>query len=291
MKVPITARQGLIITGVLLALILILAAWREHSNRDQLTEARGAAKLATEQAKLQKSAAISAAALAETARLEAEKAHQVNAELRRNLDAERDQYRRLYEEATRRIETSEQQYQVDVAAIPTLQDADLAISTVRVLGQAYPGHSLAIVPEAGDTTAFRANRPTIEITMQAGLEVGHLREVRGAQADQLASQAGQIGTLQKEVSTWRNDFEVEQKARAGADASALEWQLSSNKFEKAAKDWETVDAARIRKARWATVKDLLITGGLAGTGILSGDKIGYGIAGGAVGQFVIRRVF
>ncbi len=277
------------ISSLALVLLVGLAAWREYSNSEQLE--RGRAIEATEQAKLQKSAAILAAEESRTWREKAQQAHQVNAAERQQLAAERDRYRRLYEQATHRIEASEQQHQVQVAAIPTLQDADLAISTVKVLGGAYPGHSLMIVPEAGDNSAFRANRPTIEIAMQAGLEVGHLREVEAAQTDQLKSQASEIEGWKEEIRTWDADLSIEMTSRDKAEASATEWKDSSDAFERATKKWEGIDASARRKARWGTIKDIAITGGLAGAGVASGNKYGFAAAAGVVGSWVIRRVF
>ncbi len=281
----------IILFGLIVLALLALAAWREHSNSEQLQLEHGRAIEATEEAKLQKTAAIVAAEDAKTAREEAQQQHLVNAAERAELGAERDQYRRLYEAAAHRMEASEQQHQVQVAAIPTLQDADLAIATVRALDGVYPGHSLMIVPEAGDSGAFRANRPTIEITMQAGLEVGHLRDVELAQTDQLASRAGEIESWKEEVRIWSDDLTIEMVAREKAEASAVKWKDSSDGFERAAARWQEVDAARVRKQRWATIKDLLITGGITGAGIWIGGEVGYGIAGGAVGTYVVRRVF
>lgn len=288
-------RNYLYLAGGLLVFIVALLAWREHSNAELLQLERDRAIEATEQAKLQRTAAIAAATDASIWREKAEAAHQANAAERAELAGERDQYRRLYEDAARKLQASEQQHSDQVAAIPTLEDTELAGATVKQLETIYPVMQTGpenipkIIPKM--QFFFAANRPAVELALRAGLEVEHLRGVRSAQTEQLASQAGEIGTLRDEITTWRNDLEVERDARAAAEASGTKWRDSSEAWERSAKYWQEVDRARVRKQRWVAVKEVLITGGIAGAGVWIGGELGYGIAGGAVGTWVVRRVF
>jgi hypothetical protein len=135
-----------------------------------------------------------------------------------------------------------------VATIPTFDDQRLGVE-LQATYQRLFGKPFSFVPESAG--AFRSDRPSGELALRAGYEVGYSRGEIANRDQQLANCESAKADLGAKAASVERDLVAEKAVSAAANGEAAKWRLAHSEAVGQLEAWKKKDSARKWKGIWS----------------------------------------